>query len=55
MSDKIFVLSKRPAKIKNVHTYNLDKTLTPLKRREDKNFGKNFDTLWRELNDERKS
>jgi NitT/TauT family transport system ATP-binding protein len=50
MADRILVLSKRPARILYQHVYDVDKNIPPLKRRENKNFGKNFDTLWRELN-----
>ncbi len=52
LSDRIIVLSKRPAKVYKEHVVSFDKTLSPLKRREQKGFGKLFDTLWRELNDE---
>lgn len=50
MSDRVIVLTKRPAEIFNEHVYNYDKTIMPLKRREDKNFGKEFEILWSELN-----
>jgi NitT/TauT family transport system ATP-binding protein len=51
MSDKIIVLSQRPAIIKNVHDINFDiKNRTPLTCRETPNFSKYFDTIWRELN-----
>lgn len=53
MADKIIVLSKRPAQILNVHNYTQDMSLTPLKRRENKNFGSEFEKLWRELNYEK--
>ncbi len=52
LSDKIIVLSKRPATLLREHVLDFDKNLTPLKRREDKRFSKLFETLWRELNDE---
>ena len=52
LSDRIIVLSKRPAKVYKEHSICFDKTLSPLKRREQAGFGKLFDTLWRELNDE---
>ena len=52
LSDRILVLSKRPATLYREHVVNFDKNLSPLKRREDKNFSKLFDILWRELNDE---
>ncbi|MBO5926883.1 MAG: ABC transporter ATP-binding protein [Clostridia bacterium] len=50
MADRVIVLSKRPATIFKEHEYSLDKSMLPLKRREDKDFGKKFETLWRELN-----
>ena len=52
LSDRIIVLSKRPAKVYKEHEVLLDKSLSPLKRREEVGFAKLFDTLWRELNDE---
>lgn len=52
MADKIIVLTKRPATIKNIHILDWDKTISPLKRRENKDFGKKFEVLWEELNDE---
>lgn len=52
-ADRIIVLTKRPARILNVHKYNQDKNLTPLKRRERKGFGEDFDMLWKELNYEK--
>ena len=53
LADRILVLSKRPAKILHEHEYDVDPNVTPLKRRESKDFGKRFDILWRELEDER--
>ena len=53
MADRILVLTKRPAEILNEHKYCQDKTLTPLKRRERKDFGADFDILWKELNYEK--
>ncbi len=50
MSDRVIVLTKRPAKVLSVHTFNYDKNIPPLKRRELPTFGKNFEILWRELN-----
>ncbi len=54
MSDRVIVLTKRPATILNEHAYNYDKKILPLKRREDKNFGKEFEILWSELNYEKR-
>lgn len=53
-SDKIVVLSARPSKVLNIHEIDTDKSLTPLKRREEAGFSKWFERLWRELNDEKK-
>ena len=51
MSDKIIVLSNRPAKIKNIHEIKFDiKHRNPLNCREHPEFRKYFDTIWRELN-----
>lgn len=49
MSDKVVVLSKRPAVVRNVYEINFDKNITPLHRREDKLFNNYFDTIWKEL------
>lgn len=51
LSNKIIVLSKRPAKVKDeIHLSLSGKT--PLKKREDKEFGKYFDLIWSELTNE---
>ncbi len=55
MADRVIVLSERPATIFNEHEYSPDKNILPLKRREEKDFGKKFETLWRELNYETNS
>ena len=48
MSDKIIVLSDRPAKVKSVFRPNL-KGDTPLSKREDSEFGKLFEIIRKEL------
>ena len=53
MADRIIVLTKRPATILNEHKYLQDKNLSPLKRRERKGFGEDFEVLWKELNYEK--
>jgi NitT/TauT family transport system ATP-binding protein len=55
LADRIIVLSKRPAKVLSEHSYQVDQSISPLKRRESKDFGKNFDVLWRELENEKQS
>lgn len=49
MSDMIIVLTKRPASIKKIYypTFTQD---TPTKRRENPEFGKLFEKIWKELN-----
>lgn len=51
MSDKVAILSKRPATIKNIYDINLriDGERTPLKTRKVPDFQKYFDILWKEL------
>ena len=51
MSDKIIVLSKRPASVKSVHEINLvtEGEETPLKTRKVPQFQYYFDILWKEL------
>ena len=53
-ADRIIVLTKRPSKILNIHMIDRDKSVSPLKRREDPHFSKWFERLWRELNYEKK-
>ena len=50
MSDRVIVLTQRPAKIKNIHQIEFDiPNRTPLNCRESAKFSKYFDTLWKEL------
>ena len=49
LADTIFVLSQRPAKIVSKHVMNFPET-EPLKRRENKEFSRWFELLWKELN-----
>ena len=48
MSDKIIILTKRPAVVKKVVDISFQGT-TPLAKREDKEFGKYFEMIWRNL------
>ncbi len=54
MSDRIFVLTKRPANIKAVHKVNFDKSLTPFEKRQTIDAEQLFNTLWEEIQDEQK-
>lgn len=48
MSDRIIVLSNRPATVKQIVDLNFSGSL-PLEKREDSNFGKYFEFIWRNL------
>ena len=54
MSDKIIVLSSRPASVKFEQKLKLNGE-TPLKRREDSQFGRLFDLIWKQLTNEKQS
>ena len=54
MSDRIFVLTKRPAHIKAIYTLDFDKSLTPLKKRQLPEAEELFNKLWGEIQDEEK-
>ncbi len=54
MSDKIIVLTSRPARVKDEIKLNL-KGETPLRKREDSSFSGYFEKIWRELTNEEKS
>ena len=49
MSDRIIVLTKRPAQVFKEHTLLFDASLTPISRREKPEFSKLFDVIWKEL------
>ncbi|MBE5745648.1 MAG: ABC transporter ATP-binding protein [Clostridiales bacterium] len=49
VADRVLVLSQRPARVVASHTLDFPEN-EPLKRRENKNFSKWFEILWRELN-----
>lgn len=48
MSDKVIILSARPASVKEEVKLSFKET-SPLKKREDKNFGALFEKIWRDL------
>ncbi len=49
LADRIFVLSKRPASVLAEHVLSFPEN-EPLKRRENKEFSRWFELLWKELN-----
>ena len=54
MSEKVIILSNRPASVKKILNLNLTGE-TPLEKREDPSFGHLFDDIWKELTNEEKS
>lgn len=51
LCDKIVVLSARPARVLKIIEIGLDKSLTPLQRRECPGFSRYFETIWKLLED----
>ena len=49
MSDRIIVLTKRPATVKKIHDIILNKKSNPTENRKDKNFTFYYETIWKEL------
>ncbi len=50
MSDRVIVLTKRPAIVKNIHTIDFElENRNPINCRESPKFSKYFDTIWKEL------
>lgn len=50
MSDRVVVLSQRPATVKNIYTIDFDMpNRTPLNCRESPKFSEYFNTMWKEL------
>jgi len=49
MANKIIVLTKRPATVKNIHVIEISRELTPFKRREQGAFLQYFEVIWKEL------
>lgn len=55
MSDRVVVLSKRPAIIKNIHQIDFEMdNRTPLNCRESPKFSKYFNLMWKELDEHEK-
>lgn len=49
MSDRVMVLSSRPAHLKQIYEIDLDPEITPLERRRAENFRHYFNAIWKEL------
>ena len=48
-SDRIVVLTKRPAKIKSIYNINLTNKSTPINNRKCKEFNDYYEKIWRDL------
>ncbi len=49
LSDRVAVLSKRPAVVKKVYTINIPNKSTPIENRKRKEFQHYYDLIWRDL------
>lgn len=49
MSDRVVVLTARPARVKIIYQVTFSTADPPLQRRQDENFRKYFDAIWKEL------
>lgn len=49
MSDRIVVLSKRPAIVKKIYNIELSNKSTPIHNRKCKEFSEYYDMIWRDL------
>lgn len=53
MSNRIIILSNRPAKVKKIISLDFDKNLSPFERRGQPQFNTYFNEIWRELRSEK--
>lgn len=49
MSDRIMVLTKRPATVKKIYDINITNKSTPINNRKAKEFSEYYDMIWRDL------
>ncbi len=49
LANRVIVLSKRPASIKNIYEINLSTKSNPIENRKAKEFSKYYDILWKDL------
>ncbi len=49
MSDKVYVLSKRPSNIKKIYKIELENKKDPIHNRKDKRFMEYYDKIWKDL------
>lgn len=51
IADRIIVLSKRPAVIKNTYEIKLTNKTNPIENRKAKEFSYYYDAIWKDLNE----
>ncbi len=51
MADKVIVLSKRPAKVKNIYEIKMDNKDIPSTNRQNKKFNEYYNVIWNDLNE----
>ena len=51
MADRVLVFTARPARVKSEHNIDLDRSVSPLSRRNDPRFSGYFNAIWKELDD----
>ena len=49
LSDRIVVLTKRPAEVKKIYTIEMENKSTPINNRKSKEFNIYYDKIWRDL------
>jgi len=49
LSDRIVVLTKRPAEVKKIYTIEMENKSTPINNRKAKEFNIYYDMIWRDL------
>lgn len=49
MSSKVYVLSKRPCKIKKIYEIELEEKKDPIHNRQDKRFMEYYNKIWKDL------
>ena len=49
MCDKVIVLTKRPAKIKNIYNIKLENKKNPIENRKDKMFNYYYEKIWKDI------
>ena len=49
MADRIYVLSSRPGRVKNIYTIELENKGSPIENRKAKEFASYYNQIWKDL------